>query len=153
MREKVVQMFVTAVILLAGIGGASAVELGSGTQTDADITGEIVIRCHYQVGEFGAAAVQMCVETERVAREALAQYPEESADIVLLCVRNMYDVGWGMIRACADNNIAADAALQTYPPEHGDIIRACQAKIGPNRYVEVKTCVDEMIAGQQGPAD
>ena len=150
MPDKIKLMLVAAVISLAGIGGASAVELGRGSETDADINAEIVIRCHYQVGEFGAAAVQMCVETEHVARNALAEYPEENADIVLLCVRNMYDVGWGMIRSCADNNIAADAALRTYPPEHGDIIKACRDKVGPDRHVEVKTCVDEMLAGQHG---
>jgi len=150
MAVKIKHMVVAVVISLAGIAGSPAVELGSETETDADINSEIIVRCHYQLGEFGIAAVNMCIETEHMARKAIAEYPEESADIVLLCVRMMYDVGWGMIKTCADNNIAADAALRTYSPEHEDIIRACRNKIGPYRHADVKKCVDGQLAGQRG---
>ena len=137
---------IAIMISLSGIGASHALELGSGKETDADINSEIILRCQYQLGEFGLATVNACIETEHNARKALSGYPEETADIVGRCIRSRYDVGWEMIKKCADNDIAADAALRVYSPEHEDAIRACRDKIGQDRHAEVKKCVDGLLA-------
>jgi hypothetical protein len=144
-------LVVVAIMLsLSGIGASHALELGSEEETDADINGEIILRCQYQLGEFGIAAVNTCIESEHNARKALSSYPEETADIVWRCIGSRYDVGWEMIKICADNDIAADVALRAYAPEHGDIIKACRDKIGQYRHAEVKQCVDGLLAEQRG---
>ncbi len=131
---------------LALASAVQAVELGSQNDTGADVYSEIVIRCHYQMGEFGSAAVNMCIGSEHEARDALSRYPEETTEIVWRCIRAMYDVGWGMIKNCSDNDIVAQKDLRTYSPEFEAVISACRDKVGQNRHSDIKNCVDAQLA-------
>ena len=75
--------------------------------TWAEPTDEVVDRCLYQVGEFGAAMVRACVDQDLSAARALSQYPEEVKEIVARCTRHMQRNGWSMVKACADQEIQA----------------------------------------------
>jgi len=55
---------------------------------EADLKEEIVLRCHYEMGEFGVEAVQHCVETENAALQALSAYPEQAKAIVSRCTQD-----------------------------------------------------------------
>ena len=144
------ELIAAAIALMVGLPGVSdAVELYAGGKTEAEISTEIVIRCQYQIGEFGNVAVEMCIQSEHEARRELAAYPEETAEIVLRCTRTRYKAGWGMIKLCADKDLAAQAALQNYAPEHQSIIEACHDKVGLYGPAEVKECVDKQIASMR----
>jgi hypothetical protein len=79
-------------------------------QDDAELTQEIVLRCIYDIGEFGEAAVQECMRSERAAAQALEQYPPEVKPIVDRC-RERYGVrGYGMTDRCVKRELAAGAA-------------------------------------------
>ena len=123
-----------------------AVELDTGGKSEAELNSEIVIRCQYQMGEFGSEAIDACVKDERKARELLADYPDEVADIVKRCNRVMRKAGWSMIKNCSDRDIAALEALREYPQQHTDAIEACFSELGRYGYDKVKRCADARIA-------
>ena len=127
-----------------------ALELNTGGKTEAELNSETVIRCQYQMGEFGNVAINICIEADREARKLLAGYPDEVADIVRRCNRVMYKAGWSMIKSCSDNDIAARDALKNYPERHAEIIEACRASEGRYGDFKVQKCVDKQIAETGG---
>jgi len=141
------------VVVAAGVAvplTCVALELNTGGKTEAELNTEMVVRCQYQMGEFGNVAIGICVDAEREARKVLATYPEEVASIVRRCNRVMYKAGWSMIKTCSDKDIAARDALEKFPARHADTIEACQASEGRYGYAKVKRCVDERLAGDGG---
>jgi hypothetical protein len=125
-----------------------ALELDTGGKTEAELNAETVVRCQYQMGEFGNEAINICVKSDREAREQLAEYPDEVADIVRRCNRVMHKAGWSMIKTCSDRDIAARDALQGYDDQHAETIEACRASEGRYGYAAVQKCVDAQIPGE-----
>jgi hypothetical protein len=141
------------VMVAAGVAlplTCAAVELNTGGKTEAELNAEMVVRCQYQMGEFGNVAIGIGVESEREARKLLATYPEEVASIVRRCNRVMEKAGWSMIKTCSDKDIAARDALAQYPAQHAETIEACRAREGRYGHAKVKRCVDDQLAGGGG---
>lgn len=131
---------------------STALELDTGGKTQAELNAETVMRCQDQMGEFGSAAINICVEADREAFIQLAEYPDEVASIVRRCNRVMYKAGWSMIKTCSDRDIAARDALQGYPEQNAETIEACLASEGRYGYAKVQKCVDAKIA-EAGESD
>jgi len=123
-----------------------AVELYADGKSEADVRADSVVRCQHQMGEFGAEAIDICVQGEDAARAELAAYPDEFFDIVRRCSRMMYQAGWTRIKRCSDNDIQARDALAAYPRKQAALIAECREKVGQYGQAQVKACVDEHIA-------
>ena len=147
--------FIVAVVLgISLVPNASiAVELSTGGKSEAELNTEMVVRCQYQMGEFGNEGIQVCIEGEREARVALAGYPDELEDIVKRCYRAMRKAGWGMVQTCSDRDIAARDKLESLSAEYPEIVEQCTDKMGAQGYDRVKRCAVKMIAQQQGTTD
>ncbi len=76
-------------------------------QDKSDLTQSVVSGCIYQVGEFGEAAVQMCIRTELAAAAALEAYPPQVRPIVDRCSDAYAMYGYGMIENCVKRELAA----------------------------------------------
>lgn len=103
-----------------------------------------------QMGEFGNAGMHACVRSEREARVALADYPDELGDIVGRCYGAMRVAGWDSVKLCSDRDIAAQAALASYSTEYTNVVERCQENVGEFGHDEVKQCVDKQIAKLTG---
>jgi len=135
---------VTSIVLMPCT--AVAVDLYSERKSEEDIRADSMVRCLYQIGEFGADAIDICVKAEDAARAELAAYPDEFFDIVRRCNLVMYQAGWTRIKQCADNDIRARDALSTYPEQQAPLIAKCQEEVGRYGQAQVKECVDEQVA-------
>ena len=131
---------------------ADAVDVHTG-ETEQELNAQMVVRCHYQMGEFGNAGLHACVRSEREARVALADYPDELEDIVGRCYRAMRVAGWDSVKLCSDRDIAAQAALASYSTEYTNVVATCQENVGEFGHDQVKQCVDKQIAKQTGSGD
>jgi hypothetical protein len=109
---------------------------------------EIIIRCHYEMGEFGVEGVQRCIEADNAALRTLSAYPKQGMPVISRCAGQLRGRGWEMIKVCADRDLEADAALAQYPAERAGIIDACRAEIGEQGAAKVKACVDQRIEGK-----
>jgi hypothetical protein len=76
-----------------------------------DLKEEIVLRCHYEMGEFGVEAVRGCIETENAALGALSAYPMPARPIISRCAGQLRGNGWEVIKLCVDKDLEAEAAL------------------------------------------
>jgi len=80
-----------------------AVSASNGIPTDpADLTQEITLRCMYDMGEFGEAGMQACVQSDLDAVEALKQYPPQAQDLIARCVEAQWTRGYAMVQQCVD---------------------------------------------------
>ena len=138
LRVSPIKCTLAAVMLLVPLPGAGS-----------DLTDEAVNRCLYQMGEFGAAMVQECVDQELSAARALSQYPEEVKEIVARCTRHMQRNGWSTVKACADQDIEAAAALAEYAKEHDALVKRCQTQVGEHGAARVKACADQEIQARE----
>jgi hypothetical protein len=73
----------------------------------AQSSAEIVERCIYDIGEFGAEAVDICVKQDQAAEKALRSYPPEAAPLIDACTKRAKAGGWVMIQRCVDRQLAA----------------------------------------------
>ena len=115
---------------------------------DPDLKEEIVLRCHYEMGEFGVEAVRRCIETENAALAALSAYPMPARPIISRCAGQLRGNGWEVIKLCVDKDVEAEAALAQYPPEQAWAVEACRAEIANQGAAKVKACVDQRIAAK-----
>ena len=115
---------------------------------EPDLKEEIVLRCHYEMGEFGVEAVRGCIEADNAALGALFAYPQQARPTISRCAGQLRGNGWELIRLCVDNDLEAEAALAQYPPEHAGAIDACRTEIGKQGAAKVKACVDQRIAAK-----
>jgi hypothetical protein len=116
---------------------------------EPDLKEEIVLRCHYEMGEFGVEAVRRCIELDNAALAAISAYAEAARPIISRCAGQLRGNGWETIRLCVDKDFEAEAALAQYPPEHAETIDACRAEIANQGGAKVKTCVDQRIAAKR----
>ena len=130
--------------------GAAAIELYTQGQSEADLRADSVVRCHNESGEFGAEAIEICVQAEIAARAELAQYPDDVSDIVMRCNTQLYGAGWTRIKFCADRDIQARQALAAYPSQKAALIAQCRQEVGANGDAQVKQCVDERSGAAGG---
>ena len=116
----------------------------------ADEYDEIVNNCNFANAEFGAEAIQICIEDNQAARAAVSQYPEEVKGIVARCVRGR-ELGWSMVKLCVDKDIEAEAALANYPTGHDSLIKECEMGFGLRGAARIKACVDQAIEADRSP--
>jgi hypothetical protein len=72
----------------------------------AQSSAEIVERCIYDIGEFGAEAIDICVKQDQAAEKALRGYPPEAAPVIEACTKRAKAGGWVMIQRCVDRQLA-----------------------------------------------
>jgi hypothetical protein len=72
----------------------------------AEDSSEIVTRCIFDIGEFGAEAVDICVRYDVEARNALKDYPPEAEQLIAKCTNRMKGGGWAMVKRCVDRGLA-----------------------------------------------
>jgi len=145
-------MVAVALSVLALPNLSAAVEVYTG-ETDAELNIQILLRCQYQMGEFGNAGMHVCVKSEQEARAALAGYPDELGGIVGRCYRTMRMAGWDSVKMCSDKDIAARDALSLYSGKYKSIVDMCREKVGKFGHDQVKQCADEEIAKQTESSD
>ncbi len=112
---------------------------------ETDLREEIVLRCHYDMGEFGVEGVRLCIEADNTALTALSAYPNAAKRIVSRCTRQMQTRGWATVQLCVDQDLAARDALAQYPEEQRAVIERCEAQIGQQGPAKVKACADQQI--------
>jgi hypothetical protein len=117
-------------------------------EPEAEVREEALLRCHYEMGEFGIDAVNLCVEAEVAAARSLA--PQLADPLVARCIAQSRHRGWMMVALCAERDRAAEAALAAYAPEHAAAIEACREQAGRRGANEVKACVDLRLANPPG---
>lgn len=131
----------TLLVVLAGVFAPAA-----HGDDKSDLTQEVVVGCIYGLGEFGEAAVQLCIRSELAAAEALQAYPPDAKPIVDRCSKAFARRGYGMIEMCVKRDLTADSALRDYPAQNAAIIGDCEQSAGKRGRAAVKECVDEAIA-------
>jgi len=115
---------------------------------ESDLKEEIVLRCHYEMGEFGVEAVQACIQAENSALEAVSAYPRQGKAISSRCAAYAHARGWAVVKLCVDQDIEAEAALRQYPAEHAALIDLCRTEMEKQGPAKVKACVDQRISAQ-----
>ena len=110
-----------------------------------ELKASIIVRCLYQVGEFGSQLVDICVKEDLAAAQALQNYPSHSAAIIDRCARGLQGDGWSRIRMCADGDIAAEEALAKLDPTHAPAIAECRTSAGAWGSAKVMACVDAAL--------
>jgi len=136
-------------IIVAAMLSVSLYPAHADVLDEPDLKEEIVLRCHYEMGEFGVEAVRSCIETDNAALGALSAYPKPARPIISRCAGQLRGKGWEVIKLCVDKDIEAEAALAQYPPEHAQAIDACRAEIANQGAAKVKACVDQRIAAKR----
>lgn len=150
MKFRLMVAVALGVIALPNLAGAVDVHTG---ETEQELNAQMVVRCQYQMGEFGNAGLHTCIKSEREARVALAGYPDELGDIVGRCYRMMRMAGWDSVKLCSDRDVSAQAALVSYSTEYTDIVAMCQENVGEFGHEQVKQCADKKIAKQTESSD
>lgn len=116
---------------------------------EPDLKEEIVLRCHYEMGEFGVEAVRSCIELENAALRALSAYPEKAKTVISRCAGQLRGNGWETIKLCVDKDLEAATALAQYPTEHTAVIDACRAENANQGAAKIRACVDRRIAAKE----
>lgn len=150
MKFRLMVAAALGVFALPNLAGAVDVYTG---ETEQELNAQMVVRCQYQMGEFGNAGLHACIASEREARAALADYPDELADIVGRCYLTMRMAGWDSVKLCSDRDVSARAALASYSRKYADIVAMCQKDVGEFGHDEVKQCADKHIAKQTESRD
>jgi hypothetical protein len=101
LRQPVAIIFLTSTALLALSVCATA------APTEEDLKADIVYFCYNQMGEFGAAGVDICVKAEQSALRDLSLYSQQHREIVQRCTERVEGAGWQLVKACVDKDIAA----------------------------------------------
>jgi hypothetical protein len=118
--------------------------------SEEDLREEIVLRCHYDMGEFGVEGVRLCIDADNAALSALSAYPDRAKAIVSRCTRQMQMRGWAMVKLCVDQDLAAEDALRRYAEQHKAVIESCQVQVGIQGPAKVKACADRQISAESG---
>ena len=150
MKFRLMLAVAVGVIVLPNLAASAEVHTG---ETEEELNFQMVVRCQYQLGEFGNAGMHACIRGEREARAALADYPDELTDIVGRCYRTMRMAGWDSVKLCTDRDVSARAALASYSSKYADIVATCQENVGGFGDDQVKQCADKKIAKQTESSD
>ena len=118
------------------------------TAARADLNEDAVNRCMYEVGEFGNAMVQTCVEQDVAAAKQLMTYPRNARESIARCTEKLQLRGWSTVKACVDKELEAGAALDALGSEHAAVLQKCQERMAEQGAAKVKECVDREVSGQ-----
>ena len=113
---------------------------------EEDLKAEIVPTCILAVGEWGTDMVEICVEREVAAVEAVLQYRARARASVARCTERWKRSGWTEVKACVEHDMEADAALAEYAKEHEALVASCRAQKGSGGPAAVRACVDDALA-------
>jgi hypothetical protein len=118
---------------------------------EQDLKAEIVPKCILAVGEWGTDMVELCVQQEVSALEAVLQYRTQAKGSVARCTERWKRAGWTEVKACVEHDIEATAALADYSKEHEELVARCRGQEGHLGPGAVKACVDKALGLE--PAD
>ena len=116
--------------------------LSLGSAARGDVNEDAVNRCMYEVGEFGNAMVQTCVEQDLSAAKQLTTYPRAARETIARCTEKLQLRGWSTVKMCVDKDIEAAAALDALGNEHAAAVQKCQERMAEQGAAKVKECVD-----------
>lgn len=122
--------------------------LAAGMAAAEDEDAEIVVGCHFSMGEWGYEGIQMCIRENQAARAEVKAYPEQYQPIVERCARRR-ELGWGVVKKCVDDEIAAGPALRAYEQEHGEKLAWCRDHYRDRGDHRIRLCVEQSIAAEQ----
>ena len=112
---------------------------------EEDLKAEIVPRCILAVGEWGTDMVELCVQQEVSALEAVLQYRTKAKASVARCTERWKRAGWAEVKACVEHDIDATAALAEDGKENEELLARCQGQSGHLGPEAVKACVDKAL--------
>lgn len=115
----------------------------------ADEDADIVMGCHYSIGEFGYEAINICIREQQAARAQVRELPAELRPIVVRCTRR-WEPGWVMVKRCVEEETAAGPALEAYARDHGSKVDRCRDRFGDRGEARVRLCVEQAIEAE-GP--
>lgn len=108
---------------------------------------EIVVGCHFSMGEWGQEGIQMCIRENMAARAEVRSYPEEHQRIVERCARRR-ELGWSIVKKCVDDEIAAGPALAAYAQQHREKVDWCRQRFLAHSDTRILLCVEQSIAAE-----
>jgi hypothetical protein len=114
----------------------------------SQVLDEITKRCQADMGQFGEAMVQACVDQDLKSLRELNSYQEAHTPILERCLFQMGEQGYALVQDCVDQDIAALEAMSAYPEEHQTIVKLCDRQKGQYGHAVVKACVDQDIAAK-----
>ncbi len=135
MRRLLVLVSAACPLLMAA--GAGAAEMD-------EYDNEIVVGCHFTMGEWGTAGINVCIEENRAIRKEVEAYPDQYAAYRARCVEKRAQ-GWDAVRKCLDADIVAAQALRAYPQDLGRVLTRCQEAHLFSGPASVKRCVDDFV--------
>ncbi len=115
----------------------------------SQVLDEITKRCQAEMGQFGAAMVQACVDQDLTSLRKLNTYQEAHTPILERCLFQKRAQGYALVQDCVDQDIAALEAMITYPEKHLTIIKLCDRQQGQYGHAVVKACADQDIAAKE----
>jgi 2-keto-4-pentenoate hydratase len=133
---------------LASITIAAGAALAQTDEYDA----QIVTGCHFAMGEWGNAGIQMCIDANRVARKEVEAMPAEVEEYRERCIRRR-ELGWEIVKQCIEDDVAAEQALASLSSHYDEVIKACKRRYKYRGPAAVKDCVDGVAAAQTGCPD
>ena len=60
------------------------------------------MRCMYEMGEFGNLGMQVCVNADQEAVDALKHYPPEADAAIARCFQSLWTRGYAVVQQCVD---------------------------------------------------
>ena len=115
----------------------------------SQVLDEITKRCQAEMGQFGEAMVQACVDQDLTSLRELNNYQEAHTPILERCLFQNRVHGYALVQDCVDRDIAALEAMITYPEKHQTIIKLCDRQKGQYGHAVVKACADQDIAAEE----
>ncbi len=113
----------------------------------ADEDPDIVVGCHFSIGEFGYEAINMCVRENQAARAEVLLYPPDVQAVIARCVRR-WEPEWVIVKRCVDKELAAAAALEAYAGDHGPKLDLCRERFRGRGDARIKACVEQAIEAE-----
>jgi 2-keto-4-pentenoate hydratase len=110
---------------------------------------EIVTGCHFAMGEWGNAGIQMCIEANRQARREVEAMPAEYDEYRVRCIRRR-ELGWSVVKECIEDDVAAALALKNLSGHYDEAIKGCTRRYRYRGPAAIKDCVDGLVAADGG---
>jgi hypothetical protein len=131
---------------------ATAVLLGALVPAQASAVSEeeseIIVGCHFSMGEWGQEGIQMCIRENMAVRAEVRAYPEEHQQIVERCARRR-ELGWSVVKKCVDDEIAAGPALVAHARAHREKVDWCRERFFGHSDTRILICVEQSIAAEK----
>jgi hypothetical protein len=137
------RVLISLALSAAANAAVAAVDI---SKDKAELTQEVTLRCIHEMAEFGSDAVQVCMQSDMDAADALTRYPPEAQPVVDRCLKSLWTRGYTMVQVCVQQDLDAAAKLAALAPEHAATVEACREKVGAQGAAHVERCVRATLA-------